>query len=129
MRPDIPHKHVSADDVPKPSDGAGETRSMNMIKYLRWVLLAAALLLVLTACAAGTNPVVDVPSAEGEVAGFWLGLWHGIITPITFVISLFSDTVSIYEVHNSGGWYDFGYVLGVGMFLGGGGAGTSLSRR
>ncbi len=100
-----------------------------MTTYLRWVLLAAVLLLVLTACAAGTNPAVDVPSAEGEVAGFWLGLWQGIIVPVTFIISLFSDTVSIYEVHNNGGWYDFGFVLGAGVFLGGSGGGAKGVRR
>ena len=57
------------------------------------------------------------------------GLWQGIIVPITFIISLFSDTVSIYEVHNNGGWYDFGFVIGAGFFLGGSGAGAKSARR
>jgi hypothetical protein len=101
-----------------------------MNKSLRCVLLAAVLLLVLSACAAGPNAAVDVPSAEGDVAGFWLGLWHGVIIPITFIISLFSETVNIYEVHNNGGWYDFGFVIGAGVFLGGsGGAGARGVRR
>jgi hypothetical protein len=95
-----------------------------MSRSFRWLLLAGALVLVLSACAAGANPNLDVPTSEGDVAGFWLGLWHGIIVPFTFIISLFSDTVSIYEVHNNGGWYDFGFVLGAGVFLGGGGAGA-----
>ncbi len=90
---------------------------------------AVVLLLVLSACAAGPNSAADVPSAEGEVAGFWLGLWHGIIVPVTFIISLFSETVSIYEIHNNGGWYDFGFVIGAGVFLGGGGAGANRVRR
>ena len=100
-----------------------------MSKSLRWLLLAVFLLLVLSACAAGPNAAVDVASAEGEVAGFWLGLWQGIIVPITWIISLFSDTVNIYEVHNNGGWYDTGFLLGAGVFLGGGGAGASRRRR
>jgi hypothetical protein len=100
-----------------------------MSKSLRWVLLAVLLMLVLSACAAGANPAVDVPSAEGELAGFWLGLWQGIIVPITWIISLFSDTVSIYEVHNNGGWYDTGFLLGAGFFLGGSGAGSRGVRR
>ena len=63
-------------------------------------------------------------------AGFWLGLWHGIIAPVTFVISLFTDDVSIYEVHNSGNWYDFGYVLGLAMAFGGtAGSGSAAGRR
>lgn len=100
-----------------------------MSKSLRWALLAVFLLLVLSACAAGPNSAVDVASAEGEVAGFWLGLWQGIIVPVTWVISLFSDTVSIYEVHNNGGWYDTGFLLGAGFFLGGGGAGARGRKR
>ena len=100
-----------------------------MSKSLRWLLFAVFLLLVLSACAAGPNSAVDVASAEGEVAGFWLGLWQGIIVPITWIISLFSDTVNIYEVHNNGGWYDTGFLLGAGVFLGGGGAGASRRRR
>ena len=100
-----------------------------MPKSLRLALLAVVLLLILSACAAGANPAVDVPSAEGEVAGFWLGLWQGIIIPITFIISLFTENVSIYEVHNNGGWYDFGFVIGAGFFLGGSGAGAKGVRR
>jgi len=100
-----------------------------MSKSMRWVLLAVVLLFALSACAAGPNSAVDVASTEGEVAGFWLGLWQGIIVPITWIISLFSDTVSIYEVHNNGGWYDTGFLLGAGVFLGAGGAGASRRRR
>ena len=99
-----------------------------MAQKLRWVLLAVLVLLVLAACAPGPNPSVDVPSSEGELAGFWLGLWHGIIIPVTFIISLFTENVSVYEVHNSGGWYDFGFVLGAGVFLGSGGAGARAAR-
>lgn len=86
------------------------------------VLLVLLLLgaLLLTACVAGGNPEVGVPAADGDTAGFFLGLWQGFISPITFFISLFSDHVSIYEVHNSGNWYDFGFVLGAGILFGGG---------
>jgi len=48
-------------------------------------------------------------------------LWHGLISCVTFVISLFSDNVNVYEVHNSGNWYDFGFMLGVSIIFGGGG--------
>ena len=100
-----------------------------MSKRLRWVLVIVAVLLVLSACAAGPNAAVDVPSAAGDIAGFWRGLWHGIIVPVTFVVSLFSDTVSVYEVHNNGGWYDFGFFLGASFFLGGGGASARRGKR
>ncbi len=95
-----------------------------MSRRIQWFLVGIVLLLVLSACVAGPNTSVDVPSSDGDLAGFFTGLWQGIIIPVTFVISLFTENVSIYETHNSGGWYDFGFVLGAGIFLGGGGAGA-----
>ena len=74
------------------------------------------LVVALTACAAGPNPELGSPPA----LGFFAGLWHGIISPVTFLISLFTDDVSIYEVHNDGNWYDFGFVLGAGILFGAG---------
>ena len=68
--------------------------------------------ILLIGCAGGKNTAVDTPTPDGNIAGFWLGLWHGIISPITFIISLFADSVNFYEVHNNGGWYNFGFVLG-----------------
>lgn len=76
--------------------------------------------LVLSACAAGVNPEVGATAADGHTAGFLLGLWQGFISPVTFFISLFADNVNIYEVHNNGNWYDFGFVLGAGILFGGG---------
>ena len=91
---------------------------MKQILRRYWPLLIL-LVLLLSACAAGANQAVDVPDADGDTAGFFLGFWHGLIIPVTFVISLFTDSVSVYEVHNNGNWYDFGFVLGVVAFVGG----------
>ena len=55
-------------------------------------------------------------------AGFLAGLWHGLLFPLTFVISLFTPDVRIYETNNSGRWYDFGFVLGASISAGGGGS-------
>lgn len=89
------------------------------------VILAFAL----SACAAAINPEVGAAAEGGTVAGFWLGLWHGLIAPVTFVVSLFTDNVNFYEVHNNGNWYDFGFVLGAGILFGGGGAGARRGSR
>ncbi len=50
----------------------------------------------------GTSPGADPGAGQPapmspDRPGFWLGLWQGIIVPITWVISLFSDTVSIFR--------------------------------
>ena len=84
------------------------------------VVLVVALILVAAACAPGPNDLTKTAAADGKVAGFWKGLWHGLISPITFVVSILSKKVNLYEVHNSGGWYNFGFVLGAGLFLSGG---------
>ncbi len=55
-----------------------------------------------------------------HIAGFWLGLWHGIICPVTFFVSLFNHHVNIYDVHDNGNWYNFGFVLGAGILFGSG---------
>jgi hypothetical protein len=90
---------------------------MKKCAFLLVILLG---MILLNSCAPGPNRLAKTANNEGEVAGFWLGLWHGLIAPITFIVSLFSDKVSLYEVHNSGGWYNFGFVLGAGLFLSGG---------
>jgi hypothetical protein len=90
------------------------------VKRITVLVLAAALVLMLASCAPGPNGLEKTPNAAGRTAGFWLGLWHGLISPITFIISIFNRNVRFYEVHNSGNWYNFGFVLGAGLFLSGG---------
>ena len=78
--------------------------------------------LLLVSCAATQVPV----EAGADTPGFWLGLWHGCIAPIAFVIGLFND-VRIYAVPNTGGWYDLGFLIGISCW--GGGGCTAASRR
>lgn len=83
-----------------------------------------ACLLVLSAIAAASCARQPLPPDAGNVPGFLLGLVHGFIIVFSFVGSLFSD-IRIYAFPNSGGWYDFGFLLGAMAFLGGGGASSS----
>jgi hypothetical protein len=99
------------------------------MKKVAVVLLLIVVLMVLAGCAPGPNKLTGIPDQEGEVAGFWRGLWQGIIAPITFIISLFSDKVDMYEVHNNGGWYNFGFLLGLMIIFGGSGGGAARGRR
>lgn len=78
------------------------------------------LMISMTACLAGPNPMEKKADNEGEVAGFWTGLWHGFLAPVTFIISIFTSRVEFYEVYNNGFWYNFGFVLAAGLFLSGG---------
>lgn len=52
-----------------------------------------------------------------EPYGFWSGLWHGIVAPFSFFGSLFSNNIAMYAINNTGGWYDFGFVIGTGILF------------
>lgn len=93
----------------------------------RLIVVMVLVLALLTACAAGANPSA---TQSAPSAGFWLGLWHGLIAPVTFVISLFTDQVNMYEVRNNGNWYDFGFVFGLLVSFGGpASSSAAVSRR
>ncbi len=99
---------------------------MRKIGYLGIFLVV---MFVFVSCAPGPNGFEKTPDKEGEIAGFFTGIWQGLIAPITFIISIFSENVSFYEVHNNGGWYNFGFVLGAGLFLSGGILGKGKSKK
>ncbi len=86
---------------------------MNRAWKLAVVACLVLALIVLAGCAAGSDRFV------ARSAGFWAGLWHGIIVVITFIIGLFTDAVRVYETHNTGGWYDFGFLIGLFISIGG----------
>jgi len=92
-----------------------------MKSSLALVVLVLLLLNILAGCAPGSNQFTGTPGEHQVVAGFWLGLWQGFIAPFVFLVSLFRSTVSIYELHNNGAWYNFGYLFGLACFFGGGG--------
>jgi hypothetical protein len=99
------------------------------MKKITFVIILISIMVLLSACAAGPNELRNTPDEDGEVAGFWKGIWHGLISPITFVISLFSKSVYVYEVHNNGGWYNFGFLMGASITFGGSGGGAASRRK
>lgn len=92
-----------------------------IIFFVFFVIVA----LVLVSCA-------DVTNIEAcrtmKPYGFFSGWWHGFIAPWSFIGSLFSNNIAVYAVNNTGGWYDFGFLLGAGIFFGGSSKAASSSR-
>ncbi len=72
-----------------------------------------ALALALAACV----PTEAASAINPAGPGFLLGVWHGFIFPVTFLLSLFVDDIAVYAVPNNGTWYDAGYFIGI-VFLG-----------
>ena len=81
----------------------------------RLMIFGVFLVVVLASCAYQPDPTAYNPP------GFLLGLWHGFIMFFSLIGSIFTD-IRVYAFPNSGGWYDFGFVLGAIVFSGGGGA-------
>ncbi len=90
-------------------------------RQLRTLSFLAAVSLLLGACA--TQPA----DPTNQVPGFLLGIFHGFTIMFSLIGSLFTD-YRIYAYPNSGFWYDLGYLFGVMMLLGGGGAGATHHR-
>lgn len=99
------------------------------MKKVVLMVLFATLMLSLAGCAAQSVDLGVLPETEEKVPGFWQGLWHGIISPITFVISLFNKNIAMYAVINNGGWYNLGFLLGMSIIFGGSGGGAVARRR
>ena len=102
------------------------------MKKLLLLILPMLLLVTLTGCAPGTDVEVNVPattlqlntpgpnpqlneSGPNGVAGIAQGLWHGLIAPVTLVLSFFNEAVQMYEVHNNGKEYNLGFLIGVAI--------------
>jgi hypothetical protein len=99
------------DQIRKAQSGMNTEGELMSKSRMTFAGLLAACALLLAACAAGPNNVAHVNAAH--IAGFWLGLWQGAISPVTFLVSLFNHNVNIYDVHNNGNWYNFGFMIGV----------------
>lgn len=61
------------------------------------------------------NPLTNTPDANGHIASILLGLWHGVISPVTLIMSFFNPTIQMYEVYNDGSQYNLGFLLGVAV--------------
>lgn len=86
-------------------------------RLLFLVVLLTASVLLITGCADTVNVQECVNASP---SGLFSGFWHGLISPFSFIGSLFSDNIAVYSCNNTGGWYDFGFLWGAGVLFGGG---------
>jgi len=91
------------------------------MKVKLYIAIAILLLtLLISSCAAGNSG-----HNKDYRAGFFRGIWHGWIAPVSLIWHFFNPQVRIYEVHNTGWSYDFGFYIAVISGFGG----LSLSRK
>lgn len=89
-------------------------------KKVLLILMITLLMFALTGCIPG-----DGTYTQSDPAGFFWGIWHGWVSPISLIIGIFDPGIRVYEVNNTGWWYDFGFYMAVISGFGG----LSLSRR
>jgi hypothetical protein len=99
-----------------------------MKAYATLIILMLLAVFLIAGCAPTVGVRSASPDEDSDKAGFWKGLWHGFIVLFTFIVSLFKDSVGIYESHNSGNLYNLGFVLGVMIFFGGSSGGACKTK-
>jgi len=84
------------------------------------IVLAVAILSVLTACAAGSAESRHAADG-GVVSQLLLGFWHGIIAPVTLLVEVIRKLapgflpwpLRLYETANTSVAYDVGFYFGM----------------
>ena len=71
-------------------------------------LIVFAALLLISGCVPG-----DGSRSSESLAGFFSGIWHGWIAPISLIWGFFNSSIRVYEQFNSGWWYDFGFYIAI----------------
>lgn len=91
-------------------------------KGMLLIVLIIIMAFTLTGCLPG-----DTRFTSDEPAGFFWGIWHGWLAPLSLILGLFNDSTRVYEPNNVGWWYDFG--LYIAIISGFGGVGLSRKSR
>lgn len=77
-------------------------------KVVLLTVLSITILVVLTGCMPG-----DGTCDMADKAGFFSGIWHGWIAPISLIFGIFDKNIGIYEIWNTGWLYDFGFYIAI----------------
>ena len=72
------------------------------------VCLASLLMILLSGCVPGDGSYTD----ENR-AGFFWGIWHGWLAPVSLIMGIFNNQLRVYETLNTGWWYDLGFYMAI----------------
>ncbi|MCK5130254.1 MAG: hypothetical protein KAQ68_10395 [Clostridiales bacterium] len=84
------------------------------------IILIILVAFLLSSCIPG-----DGKHTTKKPANFMWGVWHGWIAPVSVVVGIFNSDIRVYEVNNTGWWYDFGFYIAIISGFGG----LGLARR
>jgi hypothetical protein len=77
-------------------------------------IVALGVPLILSGCIPG-----DGTYTQSDPAGFFWGVWHGWIAPISLIAGIFKENIRVYETMNTGWFYDFGFYIAIISGFGG----------
>lgn len=81
---------------------------------MSFLYLLLVFVFLLTSCMPGQGEY-----ETNHLAGFFAGVWHGWIAPLSLIFGFFNPEVRIYEINNTGWWYDFGFYIAIISGFGG----------
>lgn len=81
---------------------------MKKKKQLMLVCLASILMILMSGCVPGDGSYTD----ENR-AGFFWGIWHGWLAPVSLIMGIFNNHLRVYEILNTGWWYDLGFYMAI----------------
>jgi len=55
----------------------------------------------------------EVTADKADPSGFFMGIWHGWIAPISLILSFFNPSIRIYDAVNTGWAYDLGFYIAI----------------
>ena len=106
------------------SRGVKASATNREINMKRTLVASGFLLLCMALPISGCMPGTGGANVT-HPAGFFMGIWHGWIAPVSLVGGLFDPAIRVYESSNTGWWYDFGFYIAIV----GGFGGLSLVRK
>lgn len=84
------------------------------LKIMALTSFIVFLLFLLVGCIPG-----DGSHTPDKPAGFFWGIWHGWLAPLSLIIGFFDKSIRIHEVNNTGWFYDLGFYIAVISGFGG----------
>ncbi len=81
---------------------------MKTNRLLLTLLMSLACCILIAGCIPGSGTYDPVSRA-----GFFSGIWHGWIAPLSLILGIFDKSIRVYETYNVGWWYDFGFYIAI----------------
>lgn len=94
-----------------------ENSPLRAIIFVMKRIILAAGMLILSSPTLVSAFVQQWEYSVYEPAGFFSGIWHGLLAPWSLIARWVFDGVEMYAIANTGWFYDFGFLLGVGGSL------------